>query len=284
MRIKKFKFLTLEHAWEGINEYLANDIADIEKYGGFMNGNQVCLYNCLVVVDKAWVNPTFDFANILGYTIRKWTKLVSNYVDLNYLDLVKAEVLAREKKKTQNYTHSFHFSNKHDSGKDCLISLTFCRCYGKENPVVIYHTRAVEATKRMIFDFLLIQRIIEYVYGPDKQVEVLMFIPFMFITIEGVLLYTNHRPIKELMDKECARDGLPNKLQTKVLKCYDHFMETPVEKIKYKVHARSARGIQKDANGKPIHGRVSLLAKDLFLHKETKATTLHLLEKLNKEL
>lgn len=268
MKLKTFNCITLEHAWSEINKYFCNEYDDILEHG-YINGAQPCLYNTIINIAKPWISPKFDFANILGYTVRKWTKLVSNYVDLNYLDLVKAHVGGREKKKTQNYTHSFHFSNKHDSGKDCLISLTFTRQYGNPNPVVIYHTRAVECTKRMIFDFLLIQRIVEYVYGKDKLVEVTMFIPFMFITIEGALLYTNYESIDTLI----TNHKNPNKLQKKVLDTYYKFKAIDISTIKYKVHARSARGIQKGEDGKPIHGRPTLLAKELQLFK--KPTTKH---------
>ena len=98
-KTKIFNFPTLEHAWSGLNEYLANNLEDIQAHGGGIYGTEMVLYHSIIKVDKAWVSPDFDFGHILGYTDRKWIKLIRNYVDLNYLDLVKAAVLEREKKK-----------------------------------------------------------------------------------------------------------------------------------------------------------------------------------------
>ncbi len=276
---KYFKYPTLEHAWAGINEYLVNNHKEITELGGGIYGTQMLLYNAVITVEKAWINPEFDFAAMLGYTDRKWTKLISNYVDLNYLDLVKRDVQAREKKKTVNYTHSFHFSNKHQSGKDCLISLIFQRQMGNDRPTVIYHTRAIEATKRMIFDFLLIQRIVEYVYGEGVTVEVEMVVPFIFVAAEGVLLFSNYKPIKEFVhnwDK-------PNNYQSRVINAWNKLSTVDPNTIKYKVHKRSATGIQKGKDGKPLHGRKPVLAKNLHLSKTTPQAQ-KLIEKLNSEL
>lgn len=274
-KFTQFHFATLEEAWAGINEYLVNNQPEIEKNGGGIYGTQMMLYNAIIQVETSWINPNFDFAKILGYTDRKWSKLVSNYVDLNYLDLVKREVLAREKKKTVNYTHSFHFSNKHQSGKDCLISLIFQRKMGNDRPTVVYHTRAVEATKRMIFDFLLIQRIVEYVYGKDISVEVEMVIPFIFIAAEGVILFSNYKPMKDLVHNW----DNPNVYQGRVIKAWEKLSTTPIDQIKYRVHKRSAVGVQRDSSGNPLHGRKKLCAKDLQLIKPPKNKKL--LAKLN---
>lgn len=278
-RTKIFNFPTLEHAWAGLNEYLANEQEEIEKYGGGIYGTEMVLYHTIVKVDKAWISPEFDFAHILGYTNRKWIKLIRNYVDLNYLDLVRAAVLEREKKKATNYTQSMHFVNNHASGKDCLISLTFTRAIGNPNPVVVYHTRACECTKRVIFDFLLIQRICEYVYGKEVLVEVIMFIPYMFISVEGFLLYTNYKPLSESI----TNHKTPNPYQKRILEAYKKFMNINIDTIKYKVHARSAKGIQRDENGKPLHGRKAYKAKDIVLDVYKKAPEKDI-AKLNKDI
>lgn len=261
-----FRFPTLEHAWAGLNKYLANELHDIEEFGGGIYSSEIVMYNSVIKVDKAWVSPNFDFGHILGYTTRKWSKLVSNYVDRNYLDLVKQDVLAKERKKSKNYTHAFHFSNKHTSGKDCLISLTFTRSFSNDSPTVIYHTRAMECTKRVIFDFLLIQKIVEYVYGNKTPVDVVMYIPYMFISVEGFLLYTNYENIETAI----TNHDKPNKFQKRILDTYEKFMKIDISKIKYRVHARSAKGIQRCSLGKPLHKRDSYLAKDITLFSEGK--------------
>lgn len=277
---KSFEFPTLQHAWAGLNEYLANNQPEIESLGGGIYGTEMCLYNVLVSASKAWIDPKFDFGHVLGYTNKKWTKLVNNYVDFDYLDLVKAEVLDRERRKSRNYTHTMHFSNTHGSGKDCLISLTFCRSINSDIPVVVYHTRATECTKRMIFDFLLIQKIVEYVYGVDKTVEVKMFIPFMFIAVEGFLLFHNYKPLEESL--HCWHTpSTANQFQGRIYKAYHKFMDIDLEKIRYKVHKRSAMGIQRNADGSPAHNRKGLFAKDMPLMHKPQLRKVKDIDKLN---
>ena len=275
-KTKIFKFPNLQEAWLGINEYLANDYEDILKHGGGISGNQVVLYNAIVKSKTSAIDPSFDFGHVLGYTMRKWTKLISNYVDRDMLDLTKALVIEREVKKTTQYTHTFHFSNAHVSGKDCLISLTFSRNINSNTPVVYYHTRATEATKRMIFDFLLVQRLVEYVYG-YIQVEVVMYMPFVFISADGVLLCNGAKPIKELV----RNWDNPNNCQKRVITAWDKLYNTHISKIPYKVHQRAAKAIQMGGDGKPLHGRDALVASTLTLFKPTNLSK-GLLEKLNK--
>lgn len=266
-QITEFYFPTLESAWEGINEYLLNNEPTILKNGGGTYGTELVVYDAFIHVGKAWVNPNFNFGEILGYRYKKWSKLINNYVNLNYLDLVKSEVQAREKRKSTHYNFTMHFDNSHGSGKDCLISLSFCRRKGEKAPYVIYTTRASEVTSRMIFDFLLIQRITEYVYGKDVHPEVLMYIPFMFINVERALFYLGYKG-KDIIKPSQKDEDYPtknlSKFQKRVLDKFDEFSTRDVNTIKYKVHKRSALQIQKDPKtGKPLANAPNLFAKDL---------------------
>jgi hypothetical protein len=252
-------FPTLQDAWEGINEYLLNNEALILKRGGGTYGTELVVYDAFIHVGKAWVNPNFNFGDVLGYKYKKWSKLINNYVNLNYLDLVKSEVQARERRKSTHYNFTMHFDNSHGSGKDCLISLSFCRRKGEKAPYVIYTTRASEVTSRMIFDFLLIQRIAEYVYGKDVHPEVLMYIPFMFINIERALFYLGYKG-KDIVNTE---EGV-SKFQKRVLDKFEEFSTRDVNTIKYKVHKRSALQIQRNPKtGKALSNAPDLFAKDL---------------------
>mgnify|MGYP003402936159 CR=1 FL=1 len=267
-QINQMEFPTLEAAWEGINEYLANNEREIIKKGGGCYGTEMVSYDNFIYIYKSWISPDFNFGHILGYKYKKWSKLINNYVDQNYLDLVKGEVLDRERKKSLNYNYTMHFANSHGSGKDCLISLSFCKRKGNKNPFVIYTTRASECTSRMIFDFLLIQRICEYVYGKGVTVEVACYIPFMFINIERFLMYMGYkgRDILKPTKLEPNRQNSPEEYSNFQKKCivkYDHYMAVNPKDIKYKVHRRAALQIQKDANSKPIANAPDLLAKDL---------------------
>ena len=259
LKITQFEFPNLETAWEGINEYLANEQDKILAAGGSFYSSEMVLYDTVIHCFKSTISDDFNFGKALGYRNKKWSKLINNYVNFNYLDLVKSEVNRREGRRGSHYTHTFHFDNSHGSGKDCLISLTFCRRKGQDNPFVIYNTRASEATSRMIFDFLLIQRIVEYVYGKGKTVEVVCYIPFVFINVERFLIYMAYKGKKVVKIK----DDTPTRYQANLLKKYKFFKETPIEQIKYKIHKRVAMQVKKDKDGNPIANVQDLFAKDL---------------------
>lgn len=257
MKINKFRFKNFEQAWEQLNEYMVNNQDEVINRGGALNGSEIILHDVIVEVKKPRISPDFNFGISLGYTIKKWSKLISNYVNMNYLDLVKAEVQAREAKKEKNYNISFHFDNAHKSGKDCLISLTFCRRKNENRPLAIYYTRACELTSRAIFDFLLIQRILEYVYGNKPNVRVLCHIPYMFVNAQRFLIYMAYK------GKQCVT-GDSTKYQKSLLISYQKFMETPPQDIKYKVYRRAALQLQKDPlTGRALSGKADLLAKDV---------------------
>lgn len=280
-KILKLNFPDFELAWEGMNELLANNEEEIKSGGyGDIYGTEMTLYNAFIYVEKATLRDDFDFGKILGYKYKKWSKLVSNYVDLNYLDLVKSEVLSREKKLSTNtsYNYTFHFDNSHGSGKDCLISLTFQRRIGESTPIIIFTTRASEATKRLVFDFLLLQRITEYVYGKGVKVKALLYIPFMYINVESFLIYAGYKGLDKVV---IPHGGKYTPFQERILKRFEEFTHKPLSEIKYKVHRRAAAQIQKDKSGEPLSKSPSLLAKDLVLEKPIKVG-LKTLENLNK--
>jgi hypothetical protein len=279
-KITQLEFPTLELAWEGINEYLLNQEAKVRAHGGGSYGTELVSYDNYIHVFKSTVSDNFNFGEILGYKYKKWSKLINNYVNMNYLDLIKSEVLDRERKKSTHYNFTMHFDNSHGSGKDCLISLSFCRRKGEKNPIVIYNTRASEVTSRLIFDFLLIQRIVEYVYGKGVSAEVLCFIPFMFINIERALFYLGYKG----RDIVKAEGNNFTAFQKKVLNKFDEFSTRDVNTIKYKVHKRSALQIQKNPKtGKPLANAPDLLAKDLTFPFNQKLKDKDI-EKLNADL
>lgn len=250
------------HAWELINEYLVLDELNIILKNGGQYGPQMCAYNCYMHIESLKFNPNFDFGTILGYSKKKWTSLVNNYVDFNYLDLIKSELQIRGNKQAKSYNYSYHFINVHGSGKDCLISLVFTKRLYCDHPIVVFHIRTSEVTKRLPFDLLLVKRICEYVYGKGQRVSLELWAPSMYATAESFALYNNHKSIIQLMRPLKKRYG---KFQKRVLQIYREFKTKPLDEIKYKVHHRSAANLQKDAEGNSLSGTKPLFAKELIL-------------------
>ncbi len=253
--LKVFEFATSQAAWEGLNEYFLLQETDIKKRQGTVSGSLMIAYDTLVRIRKLRVDPEFDFGKTFNYRIQKWNTLVSNYVDLNLLDLVKLEVQKREAKRDSNYNIAFLFDNTHASGKGCLLSLTFSRRNYADNPILIVSLRSSEIVKRLNFDFLLIQRIGEYVYGTKAHISAHIYIPNMYTVPEVSAMYHKHKDIEKML----AEVEELSPFQKKTLATLTKFKDIDIDKIAYKIHQRAAKVLQGHGDLKP------LLAKDLHL-------------------
>lgn len=253
--LKTFEFGTSQAAWEGINEYFLLNQADILSRQGTVSSSLLIAYDTLVKIRKLRVNPDFDFGKTFNYRTQKWNTLVSNYVNMNLLDLVKIEVQNREKKRDSNYNIAFLFDNTHVSGKGCLLSLTFSRRNYSDQPILVVSMRSSEVVKRLNFDFLLIQRIGEYVYGEKAHIGAHIYIPNMYTVPEVTAMYHKHKDIRGLLSG--IEEHTP--FQKKVLATLDKFHDIDIDKIAYKIHQRAAKVLQGHGDLKP------LLAKDLTL-------------------
>lgn len=270
--IKELRFPNLQKGWEGINEYLFLNCEDIVTRGGGTYSTEFVSYNNYVIMDTAWVDPNFNFGKVLGYAKAKWSSLVDNYVNISYLDLIKNTIQGRHSNKANSYNYVFHFANKHGHGKDCLISLNFTKRVTQKKPVIVFNIRTSEVTKRLLFDFLLVQRIAEYVYG-HNDVEVHLFAPSFYITAESFVMYNNVKSIKKLLKDykpkvtiEYEGRKYAHDFQQKVISTYDKYMNHPdPHSVIYKVHRRSILQIRKNEHGEPESGVKDMFAKDLQL-------------------
>jgi len=264
--VKTFEFATTEEAWAKLNRYFLVKEEEIVNRNGVRYGSKIASHNLFLKIRKAYVSPEFNFGLMFGYKIQKWSKLIANYVDLNYLDLVKSEVLSREAKNQNEYTVSFIFDNAHVTGHGCLISLIFIRRPKQLDPIVQFTLRSSEITKRLIFDFLLIQRMAEYVYGNDRHIAVEVFLPNAYTTSEGLVMMDNYFPMDKVFRKLEKKNGGLKPFQTKTKQILNHFKTVDPATINYKVHLRSIKQLQK-INGECISKTPPLLAKNLLITK-----------------
>lgn len=266
--INKMEFGSSQEAWQGINEYLANNEMKIMENGGGRYGPEMVSYNNWIFIERAYVDPNFDYGFVLGYRKQKWSSLVNNYVNLNLLDATKSQVLYREGRKSQSYNISFLFDNTHNSGKGCLLSLTFARKKGIPNPVLIFYLRSSEVTKRLIFDLLLVQRIGEYVYGTDKFFSLQMICPNMYISAEAFCMYDNVKKLDTVIKPVEGAKKLST-FQQRILDVHKHYSTVDPSTIKYRSSLRSVNQLQRDKNGHPLSGDVHLYAKNMQIHHES---------------
>lgn len=252
-----FEFANSQKAWEGVNEFLFIKEKELQEKGQGRLGNATVAHNIIIYIRKAWCDPEFCFANLFGYRPQKWSSLINNYVDMNHLDIVKADILSREFKKNQSYSVTMHFSNTHNSGKDCLISLTFSRRIDHDVPVLTFHARATEVTKRMLWDLLLIQRIGEYIYGEEQSLVIYMIPQMMYLNAETFTMYHKHRNLDKMLKKAGIVDLQP--IQKRTMTLVHKFSTIKPEELTYRVHRRSVRSLQ-NLNNIP-----SLKVKDIIL-------------------
>ena len=265
------RFSNLQRAWMGINEFLFLDCNEIERKQGAYYGTEWISFNNVVIIDRALVNPNFDFGKKLGYSRAKWSALVKNYVNIHYIEIVKNTINHREGKNAKSYNHTIHFTNKHGSGKDCLISLTLTKRPNIKRPIAVFHIRTSEVTKRLLFDFLLVQRVIEFIYG-HNDIEIHFIAPSFYITAESFVMYNNIKPIKRLLHGEQIKKfgwGSIHYFQQKVLDTIKKYLEHPnPQDVMFRVTRRSMLQIRKDENGQPESGVGSMFARDLKLIEE----------------
>lgn len=254
--MKTFEFATSQEAWEGLNEYFFQADTQIIEDGGSRYGNQLISYETMVVIRKAWVDPKFDFGNMFGYRPHKWNGLISNYVNMSYLELTKSQIVVQEQsKKYPTYNISMPFDNSHGHGKNCLLSLTFCRRTDSDIPTIIFNLRSSEITKRLLIDFLLVQRIAEYIYGEEKSFRLVMFCGNVYQNVEAFTMYNGHRKLNKINGNKPGE----SKWTDKVLEVLEKFQTVDPLSINYKSFRRSANQLQN------VHGDRPMLAGELFL-------------------
>lgn len=258
--IHSLEFATSQEAWEKLNEgFLRMDSLLFEK-GAIANSGLAVVYNVFIKIRKAWMDPNFDYGYTFNYTETKWTSLLNNYIDFNRLDLIRSKLRYLKAKYNQNYNISYLFNNKHDNGKQCLLVATFSKRFQEDIPVVTMILRASEITKRLAFDLLLVQRMAEYVYGPDQSVQINVFATQMYGNVETLLMYDPHKPIKKVLKGLSPEDPWVKR----VLEVYNKFKKgTEKDFSSFKVFFRCFKVIRKD-----LYESRKLLAKDLLLEYE----------------
>lgn len=254
--VHTLEFATSQEAWEKLNEaFLRYDPVLFSK-GGLANSGMAVVYNLFIKIRKAWVDPDFDYGRTFNYTESKWTTLLNNYIDFNKLDLLRSKIRVFGNKYTQNYNISYTFNNRHDNGKQCLLAATFSKRFQEDIPVITIVLRASEITKRLIFDFLLVQRMSEYIYGPNQSVQLNVFITQAYGNCETLLMYDTHRPFKKVI-KGVTKNAWLDQLEDTLKK----FRESPPEKFSsFKVFFRSYKVLRPD-----LYDYKHLYAKDLLL-------------------
>ena len=250
------EYATSQECWEQLNEsFLTYDSILFEK-GGLVNSGLGVVYNVFIKIRNAWVDPEFNYGRCFNYTMAKWNTLLNNYIDFNKLDLLRSRVRLFSNKNSANYNISYIFNNTHNNGKQCLLAATFSKRFSSDIPIITMIIRASEITKRLMFDFLLIQRMAEYVYGPKQTVQINLFCTQMYGNIETLIMYDAYKPLKKVF-KKAPDNAWVNSLKSK----WEDMKSSPESKYSsFKVFFRSFKVLRPD-----LYEYKPLLAKDMRL-------------------
>lgn len=255
--VKTFEYANSQEAWLNINEYFLNNSKEIINRGGGRYGPQLISHDMFLKIRKAWVDPEFDFGNLFGYRRQKWTTLVNNYVNLNYLDILKSEVHEKIKKKVSSYNLSMQFDNSHESGKNCLLSLTISKRVSFDHVIMTFNLRSSEVTKRLLWDLLLIQRIAEYIFGDKEYVSIHLFCGNMYQNTESFIMMDNYSRIKKMLKPIGYKAGGDNDpvydtWQKRTIDTLKEFKHPDAQKKRYKVHLRAVNQLQGLKGDRPL--------------------------------
>ena len=86
-------------------------------------------------------------------------------------------------------------------------------------------------------DFLLVERIAEYIYGENHGASVKVFCGHVYITAENFVMYHNYKDLNELLKSNTSI------MATRVLALIIKFTGLDPETVKYKVHRRAVKRI-----------------------------------------
>lgn len=255
--LHQLEFSTSQEAWEKLNEAFLRLDPILFSSGATANSGVAVVYNVFIKIRKAWVDPDFDYGRCFNYKETKWTTLLNNYIDFNKLDLMRSKLRTFKKSYNQNYNVTYMFNNHHDNGKQCLIAATFSKRFQEDVPVITMILRSSEITKRLIFDFLLVQRMAEYIYGKECTVQINLFATQMYGNAETLMMYHTHRPLKKVLK------GVKNPWTNRVLEVFDKFQKgTEKEFSSFKVYFRSFKVLRPDLYQETYK---SMYAKELLL-------------------
>lgn len=259
--MKHYVFETPVKAWENLIKLFLNQSDGLfdEGQGAIITGS-CYTYGLTCLIEDAKFDPDFDFGKIMGYSQGKWSSLLNNYLDLDAMDVIKAQVREFEKNKAvnRNYHLGFNFADSHGNGKGCLISGVFSRMIYVDKPRLTIVMRASDIVTRLPWDLLLACRMGQYVYGHD-DFSIELFLRSAFADDIILMLYNGYEPIEPLIK------GIENEERRKKLK-------KALKKVKaaadegtdpgYQAYTRVYKIFNPEKYGKEVK---SLLAKDCII-------------------
>lgn len=259
--MKHYVFETPVKAWESLIKLFINQGDGLfeEGQGAIITGSSYT-YGLTCLIENAKFDPDFDFGKIMGYSQGKWSSLLNNYLDLDAMDIIRAQVREFEKNKAvnRNYHLGFNFADSHGNGKGCLISGVFSRMIYVDKPRLTIVMRASDVVTRLPWDLLLACRMGQYVYGHD-DFSIELFLRSAFADDIVLMLYNSYEPIEPII-KAVENDDRRKKLKKALKKVITAAGEG--NDPGYQAYTRVYKIFNPEKYGKDVK---SLLAKDCVI-------------------
>lgn len=259
--MRNYVFNNPIEAWVNIIKMFINQEPSLfeEGQGAIITGSSYT-YGLTLMINEAKFDPEFDFGKVMGYTQGKWSSLLNNYLDLDAMDVLKAQIREFEKNKAvnRNYHIGFNFADSHGNGKGCLVSGVFSRMIYVDKPRLTIIMRASDVVTRLPWDLLLACRIGQYVYGHD-EFTIELFIRSAFADDISLMLYNGYEPIEPLI-KAVENEDRRKKLKKALKKVKEASYEGTDPG--YQAYTRVYKIFNPDKYGKEVK---SLKAKDCII-------------------
>lgn len=248
-------------AWSLLVEKFLVKEPDMFKEGvGYSLTNSLFTYDTVLEIEEAKFDDEFDFGKMFGYTVTKWTGLITNYLDLDILDEARAIIRKLEENKAvnRNYHIGLHFADSHNNGKGCLVGGIFSRKIGVEKPELTLFIRTSDVVTRLAMDLLLFCRMGEYVYG-HTDFKLVIHLKAAYADDTVILLYNNYKDIHEIMKTQCD----DKERKRRIRKSFKKLMSS--EEAVYKTYGHSFRAYKILRTDLSYKRPKPMLAKDLII-------------------
>jgi ribosomal protein L21 len=234
-------------AWKGINrKFILGDdrVVDLGSCTKYL----LVGYDAVIHINHPHFKDDYevDFGKLFFYTKSKWSHLIGNYIDYTALEILRGKIRQCIKDKKKFKDISYQFKNHYKNGKGCLLSLVISkRPTGFHLAIFL---RSSEITKRLLVDFLLFERIGEWLLR-DRPFSYTVHINNLFNECAVLAMYNQVERLRKI-GREIKESPHYNKeIYKKVIAEYRNIAKhKKVESIKYKIHKRAWRCL-KERNG-----------------------------------
>lgn len=147
-------------------------------HGNFEDGNSpdcMDIYHglrCLSIDNRITIRGKACDLNpglLTGYKPAKWKHLVKKYLDIEQLKWIKSLILRKSSRKHAHLTFQYNFKVNmgRSSNGSCILGLIFLVDNKNKTVRVDMISRVSEVTRRMMLDYILVYRVMEYLLKPD---------------------------------------------------------------------------------------------------------------------